>query len=231
MTTGNVQQILAHEKTRTRRLLLNQPLEWEKPRPCCITTREGFQGPIDRSLWSAEGTDTEDEEPRRCPFGVEGDRLWIREDHYRYGHWELVPGVLTKGGRPKWRFVADSDSVLFEHHAARLSRVKGQEPISFFYKRLGRFMPRALSRLVVEIVHVEPRRLQDISNSMAALEGVQRHFDDWKDYTNVFGTCLSARASFRTLWQSIHGMDSWDANPWVWDLSFQIVTDGINNGS
>jgi hypothetical protein len=30
--------------------------------------------------------------------------------------------------------------------------------------------------------------------------------------------------SFSSLWQSIHGKDSWDANPWVWVISFKVLS-------
>ena len=33
----------------------------------------------------------------------------------------------------------------------------------------------------------------------------------------------SYRQGFQELWQSIHGPDSWDANPWVWVISYKRV--------
>ena len=213
MTSGNAQQILADVKTRTRRIMDVQP------QACHRISKDPGGSP---SGWSLIA-DAYDDEPLTNRFGKPGDRLWIREDHYRIGHWELVPGVLTKGGRPKWRFVADREDVLFEFARPFLSRVKGHEGESLCYKRLGRFMPRSLCRLVVEVVDVRPCRLQDITDAQAIAEGVHRRGEEWKDYTNVFGTCLTPRASFRTLWQSINRMDSWDQNPWVWDVSFRRV--------
>ncbi|MNY47738.1 hypothetical protein D3C86_1830290 [compost metagenome] len=38
--------------------------------------------------------------------------------------------------------------------------------------------------------------------------------------------------SFKTLWQSINGMDSWDTNPWVWVVEYERLSvsgfDGVS---
>jgi hypothetical protein len=34
---------------------------------------------------------------------------------------------------------------------------------------------------------------------------------------------LSARDGFRSIWMGLHGPGAWDANPWVWVLSFERV--------
>ncbi len=51
-------------------------------------------------------------------------------------------------------------------------------------------------------------RLRDISTADAYAEGAP-----------VVG--LSPQADFRALWESINGGGSWDANPWVWVVSFK----------
>jgi len=33
--------------------------------------------------------------------------------------------------------------------------------------------------------------------------------------------CLLAKGSFQSLWQSINGPESWNANPWVWVVEFE----------
>jgi hypothetical protein len=30
--------------------------------------------------------------------------------------------------------------------------------------------------------------------------------------------------SFETLWKSINGEESWNVNPWVWAVSFKVLT-------
>lgn len=32
------------------------------------------------------------------------------------------------------------------------------------------------------------------------------------------GRKTQTRRSFQSLWESLHGPDAWDANPWVWVL-------------
>ena len=42
----------------------------------------------------------------RLPWQV-GDKLWVRESYYQYGHWEPIVGEKTKTGLQKWGFVPD----------------------------------------------------------------------------------------------------------------------------
>ncbi|MGP2988336.1 hypothetical protein ACTVLM_14520 [Serratia marcescens] len=67
---------------------------------------------------------------------------------------------------------------------------------------------RWASRITLEITAVRVERLQNISEADAIAEGGTKHFNiDW----------------FGPLWASIYGVDSWDANPWVWVIEFRRV--------
>lgn len=164
-----------------------------------------------------------------CPYGKPGDRLYVRETHYRYGHWEPVPGVKTKGGRQKWAFVADSDEVRFDAPVSKVSRWIGSERVPCWYKRLARFMPKACARTFLEVVAVRVERLQEISEKDAMAEGCISGCASYDiDYETVKAAInqrglYAAVARFSLLWESINGPGSWAANPWVWVVEFRKV--------
>ncbi|AGE26933.1 hypothetical protein H045_14340 [Pseudomonas poae RE*1-1-14] len=83
-------------------------------------------------------------------------------------------------------------------------------------------MPRWASRILLEITHVRVERLQDISNEQALAEGVKSAESDIDPDGNDYSPC----ELFGGLWTMINGMDSWNANPWVWVIEFKQVTQG-----
>ena len=98
-------------------------------------------------------------------------------------------------------------------------------------------MPRWASRITLEVTGVRVERLQDISEADARAEGAQvvpfypddgfPLSDGWT-HVGDDGKCVlytSARDSFRALWESINGADSWASNPWVWVVSFKRVSE------
>ncbi|MCQ8240569.1 hypothetical protein [Rhizosaccharibacter radicis] len=101
-------------------------------------------------------------------------------------------------------------------------------------------MPRWASRLTLEITDIRAERLQDISEEDARAEGVEqvvrppswpvmyeRRF--WKGYENhQKANRDSARESFGSLWNSLHGPGAWSANPWVWAISFRAHRTNID---
>ncbi len=162
-----------------------------------------------------------------CPYGIPGDRLWIREEHYRFGHWEKISGVRTKTGRQKWRFVADSEEVRYGENPPETFR-KGrsnQDPqTKAWHKRLARFMPRRLSRSLDEIVSVRVERLQAISEEDAQAEGIATIRDEWSGQCGDFDETLSDLKLFEFLWESINGEGAWALNSWVWVVTFRNLT-------
>jgi hypothetical protein len=148
----------------------------------------------------------QDRKARVCPYGQPGDRLWVRET-FAY-HVQAIGAKRDEDGP----FVYKADGT----EQCRLDD-KWKPSI---------FMPRWASRILLEIIAVRVERLQDISEEDARSEGVAN------------GGCLNcgcdepcgctsphpdARDSFISLWESINGAGSWDANPFVWILEFQRI--------
>lgn len=226
-----VRAILEGRKTVTRRMLKPQPPPIEDVVRRCgsgygIFTNERAQpafrvsGPVwtVRELLGAEPY-------WLSPYGVPGDCLWVRETHYRFGHWEPVPGVKTKTGRMKWRFVADFDDVLFDPPACveiRGGRHHRDPDTPAWHKRLGRFMPRAFARLTLEVVSVRVERVQEITPMDAIAEGI-----DFLDYCCGGEACacrgmpVDPVGEFWMAWNDINGSRAtWESNPWVWRVEF-----------
>lgn len=181
-------------------------------------------------------------------YGKPGDLLWVREEHYRFGHWREVLGVRTKTGRQKWAFIPDSEQVLFvmPPNSYRKGRHHKDPETKAWHKRLARFMPRSICRTTVEIVDIRVERLQQINISDVEAEGIER-----RTIANSSGKMRDAWASaeewgdlkenrwephevshayaphaYGALWNKINGADSeigWDKNPWVWVIIFKIL--------
>jgi hypothetical protein len=88
-------------------------------------------------------------------------------------------------------------------------------------------MPRWASRITLRITDIRVERLQDISEDDARAEGAMWHdggtywHSGWRhDYSDVHADAYS---SFARLWNNINGPGAWDANPWVWVVSFERV--------
>ena len=77
-------------------------------------------------------------------------------------------------------------------------------------------MPRWASRITLEVVSVRVERLQDISEEDAKAEGaaIMKH--------DAIGW-HSHKRGFQSLWESINGPGSWEANQWVWVVEFKRI--------
>lgn len=173
-----------------------------------------------------------------CPHGKIGDLLWVRETHYRFGHWRPVPGVKTKTGKQKWCFIADTEEVRFSDDPPPIFRIS-RHPVDHaspaWHKRLARFMPRSLCRLQLEIKDIRIEALQDISEADAQNEGPPEYLSSSSALVCYSSSGSMAhkvveieqdeywRDNFRQLWDSINGSGSWSVNPWVWVLDFKVA--------
>lgn len=120
-----------------------------------------------------------DEESIRCPFAV-GMRLWVRET------WQEIP---DDGGTIVYR-ATDPDWATQEDWTWRPSI----------------FMPRAYSRITLEITDVRVERLTKISSEDAQAEG----FDGYGEFLEAFYAINAKRITYAD-------------DPWVWAITFSGV--------
>jgi len=174
-----------------------------------------------------------------CPYGMPGDRLWVKETFYALGHWLFE--YDGKEGKSVWSFndctEASGETYRYiDNPPARVAKKRGKH-FAEWYKRPSIFMPRKASRILLEVVNVRIERLQSISEQDAIAEGVLYireggnhgpiwEFSGYLDYQEKEACRLfdSAIESYKSLWQSINGAESWDLNTWVWAIEFKQVT-------
>lgn len=153
-----------------------------------------------------------------CPYGVVGDRLWVRESIY-IDHFDYLKGPLPKD-RP-----ALDDGMLIYRGAGTCCQQFGECDCAGKGAawRPSIHMPRWACRTVLEITEVRVERLQDISDADALAEGVSVKPDD-EIAARVAGPPeTGARMEYFALWESIYGVGSWSLNPWVWVIAFKKV--------
>lgn len=147
-----------------------------------------------------------------CPYGKPGDRLWVRETWARVGNTD--PGYLV--------YRATYPACL----PPGLERVPADIRDAGYRWRPSIHMPRANSRILLEITAVRVERLQDISEEQARSEGVKGEPCDHARQACADIGCRgdTAKGAFGFLWESLNGSGSWAANPWVWVVEFKRVT-------
>jgi hypothetical protein len=224
-----VRAILAGQKSQTRRIVKGIPLQ---PAPRCHPDHKASPDAWDDvrcfgDEWSFRGETALTEHLIRCPYGKPGDRLWVKETVsesepcYLGGRPQPTVWYRADNNRPTWAERKWTPSI----HCAR-----------------------RLSRITLEITDVRVERLNDISEEDARAEGITSrqipkpwgNEPGWSADWSRVGTpskyardgktvadediCLaSARLAYWNLWQSINGPGSWDANPFVWVVSFKRV--------
>lgn len=155
MSAPMVRATLDGTKTQTRRSVRGQPGP-----SCCI--EEGMEGepPFVYSQLVGQGAGHDVDELRsrcHCPYGAPGDRLWVREAFVHEPAeycWEASVSIPCRPASTVYR--ADH----------------GNEATGAGWKP-SIHMPRALSRITLEITDVRVERLQAISETDAQAEGVK----------------------------------------------------------
>lgn len=186
-----VRAILEGRKTQTRRIV--------KPQPSAVEAyKHGEHAELSDPAASIilrddKGTGWNMCGPFRCPYGQPGDRekllLWVKE---------------TFSPQP---------------HLNAKAYYRATDPLVGVSKwKPSIFMPRAFSRITLEIVGVRVERLQDIGEEDARAEGCNE-----PSSRAMMQDARPWQTAYRLLWESINGKGSWDANPWVWVITFKRI--------
>ena len=134
-----------------------------------------------------------DAENRLSPYGQVGDQLWVRET--------FCDATVGLHGRVLYRATGDT-------------ACKWKPSI---------FMPRAASRITLEITGVRVERLQNITAADALAEGVIQLPDGGYSLSDTRHYSDSPDESYASLWEHLNGEGSWNSNPWVWVIEFKKV--------
>lgn len=232
MSAPMVRAILAGTKNQTRRVV--------KPQPTGFIGGPGVQMPDGTPAPLVPMDDTVPPFGREilCPYGHAGDRLWVRES------WQVARETLdyeTGGEYDVWEWPDElgdprhhlKGDARFGTKAALFYAADGEDKNpGVFYDLIGIdnktilrpkeinwrpsiHMPRWASRITLEITEVRLERLQDIGDEDCLAEGI------YPTSTGLYPG--SPRAAYQKLWEQINGPGSWEANPWVWAVSFKRV--------
>ncbi len=133
----------------------------------------------------------------KCPYGIPGDRLWVRET------WQVLDNSV--------RFATDGDYDVVNPKPWRPSI----------------HMPRWASRLMLEVISVRVERVQKISEADAIAEGITKDEAREYVYIGHPPSDEAYAAAYADLWQKIYGKRegcAWSDNPYVWVVEFRKIT-------
>jgi hypothetical protein len=139
---------------------------------------------------------------------VVGDKLWVRETFDPTG---CIGSVLYKADYSE-KEINDAAKGVF----------KWKPSI---------FMPKEHCRIWLKVSSVQVQRLQEITEKEAIKEGIEQiDHNCFKDYLNTEKAFIEDPiSSFKSLWISINGEKSWNDNPFVWVISFELVELRLTN--
>ncbi len=197
-STPMVQAILEGRKTMTRRAIKDQTEHVAQ-----ILMKDGIAVTYVRGA----GAQLWEDSAFKCPYGRVGDVLWVRETFQLstpYGPEEYYYGYKTH----------DNPTIKASERYDYESPYKWKPSI---------FMPKDAARIWLRITNVRVERVENISISDCIKEGIEKRHVGWKNYSGSPDWFSQPRDSFKSLWESINGEDSWKSNPWVWVVEFERI--------
>ncbi|MGH6076652.1 hypothetical protein ACRFNI_05165 [Klebsiella pneumoniae] len=190
-----VRALLSGRKTQTRRIIKD-----------CTVGRDQISKfiQIEKKFIGCYPEDVPELIRECCPYGIPGDRIWVREAFRVHSRATDVATLVYKASeRNSWT-----------EQTHRVPVAVCNKPATPEKWTPSLHMPRWASRILLEITGVRVERLKSISDRDALREGCSTA--DMKS-----GDCVAD--VFARLWASIYGDESWNSNPWVWVIEFKRI--------
>lgn len=230
-----VRAILEGRKTQTRRPLKNQPGKF---------THIEYDDDMGWHFWWDVICDYSDYDvdqersPISCPFGDEGDELWVREC---FCHKADQHGVVT-GANGYWYRASDQGVTKVDEDGCIAIRQDGSEASPW---TPSIHMPREASRIQLIVKRVWVERIQDMSENDARAEGIPpNHIGDFSSFDPdeqgfldregyvadqrneeiFYYGHFTAKEALPSHWDPIYATKGygWDDNAWVWCCEFEV---------
>lgn len=210
-TKAMVQAILENRKRNTRRIINPQPQLCAGCQSCEFRC-DHFIAPL-KQKWKKESL------------------LWVQENYsLRLTDRPQVVECHYEDGTHRTVELKDHE---YHKLLQRRSPIEKKQP--------GRFMYKSCSRIWLKVKDVQVERLQEITEEGAIAEGVEDRvfgMPFYRDYLSKEGDYMGSSLwkfetpvdSFKSLWQSMHGAESWDRSDWVWVVEFERVEGAIASG-
>ena len=167
-----------------------------------------------------------------CPYGTVGEKLWVRESHQLYINYDYeshkVIQAYVKFEHQEGFYCWDADKISF----TTIMKLHERIPAFNNWKSCPSIhLYEFFARLQLNIKSVRVEKLNDISEEDAIQEGTGGTIANlgWINYKNpamylkhdkIYDGMPAAVMSFASLWESIHGNDSWEENPYVWVIEY-----------
>ena len=228
-----VRALLAGTKTQTRRVVKGVPSWDHYGRDIMDWGLSGIHQAEDDLVgtdrWALDVQTDVDAHSRRvirCPYGAPGDLLYVRE---AWRVEERCDDIAPRDLVHDWP--VDYQAGVWSDLRKEVVRIAGTTA-SGGKLRPGIHQPRWASRLTLKVTEVRVERLQDISEADADAECFGGGFPEtvlpevFPPREGGWGH-LSIPECYGRLWEHINGVGSWDANPWVWAVSFEVLRQNV----
>lgn len=229
-----VQALLDGRKKMTRRIIAKDDTIIHKPNQECSVTDNGTFAHFNR-----KGTSGESHSGYVSKW-KSGDIIWVRET-WKVGTWNDLDHKVAFDYRASpelkntpWsmyedigRFEEIHQKTLNELLKLNIEPVVDEKTERFHYSwepgqsplkwKPNIFMPKEAARIWLKVTSVRAERLHDMSVEDCISEGIISTLRE-------HDACVDVKDQFEALWRLLNGDESWEANQWVWVVSFEVLS-------